>query len=264
MTRADFARALRPDRSPAPAAALALAGAWATALVLAWLASPYESLPKPAEVARALAALWWGQGLGPEIFTSLALIATATVVTVVASLALSYLGAVPAFRPAVGAAAKLRFLGLTGLVFPFTLAFGGGRALKVALLAFGMSSFFVTSMAQIVAEIPRSEYDHLRALGASEARIVWEVVVLGTLDRALDVLRQNVAVGWALLTTVEGIARAEGGLGALLLNQNKHFHLAEVYAILTVVLALGLLIDWSLGALCRALCPYAHLGRARS
>ena len=72
----------------------------------------------------------------------------------------------------------------------------------------------------------------MRVLGASELRILWEVVVRGTLDKALDVLRQNVAMGWAMITMVEGISRAEGGIGALILNQNKHFLLAEVYAIL--------------------------------
>ena len=64
----------------------------------------------------------------------------------------------------------------------------------------------------------------------SEWRAVWEVVVLGTADKAFDVLRQNAAIGWMMLTMVEGIARAEGGVGAMLLNQSKHFHLAEVFA----------------------------------
>jgi len=63
---------------------------------------------------------------------------------------------------------KLRFLGLTGLVFPLTLLTGGGYALKVVLLTFGMTTFFVTAMAQVVMEIPREQFDHLRVLGASE------------------------------------------------------------------------------------------------
>ena len=87
----------------------------------------------------------------------------------------------------------------------------------------------------------------MRVLGASELRIFWEVVVRGTLDRALDITRQNLAIGWAMITMVEGISRAEGGIGALILNQNKHFHLAEVYAILIVILVVGLLLDYVMG-----------------
>jgi NitT/TauT family transport system permease protein len=140
---------------------------------------------------------------------------------------------------------------------------GGGYSLKVSLLTFGMTSFFVTSMARIVIEIPRSEFDHLRVLGASEGRIFWEVVVRGTLDKALEVMRQNVAIGWAMITMVEGISRSEGGIGAMILNQNKHFLLAEVYAILFAILILGLLMDYLMGVLSNILCPYAQLGRVK-
>jgi NitT/TauT family transport system permease protein len=199
--------------------------------------------------------------MGPEMFTTLKLIGHATLLTVVISLALSYATVVPFFRPLVETVSKLRFLGLTGLVFPFMLVTGGGYTLKVALLTFGMTTFFVTSMAQIVSEIPRAEFDHMRVLGAGELRILWEVVVRGTLDRALDVLRQNVAMGWAMITMVEGISRSEGGIGALILNQNKHFLLAEVYAILLVILVLGLVMDYAMGVLTNALCPHASLGR---
>ncbi len=170
---------------------------------------------------------------------------------------------VPFMRPLVEAASKLRFLGLTGLVFPLTLMTGGGYSLKVAMLTFGMASFFVTSMAEIVLEIPRSEFDHMRVLGASEGTIVWEVVVRGTLDRALDVLRQNVAIGWSLITMVEGISRAEGGIGALILNENKHFRLAEVYAILVVILVVGLMIDYGMGLLRNLACPHIALTRVK-
>jgi ABC-type nitrate/sulfonate/bicarbonate transport system permease component len=124
-----------------------------------------------------------------------------------------------------------------------------------------MTTFYVTSMAQVVAEIPRSELDHMRVLGASELRILWEVVVRGTLDKALDLLRQNVAMGWAMITMVEGISRAEGGMGAMILNENKHFLLAEVYAILIVILILGLAVDYAMGVLNNAVCPHARLGR---
>ena len=60
---------------------------------------------------------------------------------------------------------------------------------------------------------------------------------------------------------VEGISRAEGGLGALILNQNKHFRLAEVYAILLVILIVGLLLDYAIGVLTRVVCPYAAIER---
>ena len=236
---------------------------WAGTALLLWFASPWKTLPTPREIWSTVGTLWWERGMGPEMFTTLKLIAHAVLLTAVISLLLSYAAIIPFFRPIVAMTSKLRFLGLTGLVFPFTLMTGGGYTLKVALLTFGMTSFFVTSMAQVVLEIPRAEFDHMRVLGSSELRIFWEVVVRGTLDKALDVLRQNLAMGWAMITMVEGISRAEGGIGALILNQNKHFMLAEVYAILLVILVLGLTMDYAMGALTNILCPHAAMGRVQ-
>ncbi|MFO0722510.1 MAG: nitrate ABC transporter permease [Myxococcota bacterium] len=250
-----------PNRSVDARMALGIVAFWVGAALLLWVTSPFESLPGPAEVWVALGNLWWTMGMGPELFTTMKLIGTALLLTVLISMTLSYATVMAFFRPLVVGLSKLRFLGLTGLVFPFTLLTGGGYSLKVALLTFGMASFFITSMAQIIIEIPREQFDHMRVLGASETRIVYEVVIRGTLDRALDVLRQNVAIGWSMITMVEGISRAEGGLGALILNENKHFRLGEVYAMLIVILLLGLLMDYLMGALTRLLCPHAELER---
>lgn len=256
-----LSRAFQPNRVVDPGTTGLILAFWVGTALLLWITSPFKSLPGPREIWGALGRLWWEFGMGPEMFTTLRLIAHAVLLTAIISLVLSYATIIPFFRPLVGVASKLRFLGLTGLVFPFTLMTGGGYTLKVALLTFGMASFFVTSMAQIVIEIPRSEFDHMRVLGSSELRIFWEVVVRGTLDKALDVLRQNLAMGWAMITMVEGISRAEGGIGAMILNQNKHFMLAEVYAILLVILFLGLVMDYAMGALTNLLCPYTGLGR---
>jgi len=261
MTR--LAAAFLPNRVVDRATAGLLVAFWTGAALLVWFLSPFKTLPTPIEIWRALGELWWQRGMGPEIFSTMKLIGHATVLTVILSLLLSYATVIAFLRPVVQAVSKLRFVGITGLVFPFTLLTGGGYDLKVALLTFGMTTFFVTSMAQVVLEIPQSEFDYMRVMGASEVRILWEVVVRGTLDRALDVLRQNVAMGWAMITMVEGISRAEGGIGAMILDENKHFLLAEVYAILFVILLLGLTMDYGMGVLTNVLCPHVAMRRVR-
>jgi NitT/TauT family transport system permease protein len=247
---------LAPARAPAAHTKTALVAFWGALAVALWALSPYDTLPSPREVLRALGELWAHEGMGPELVQTLTLIAEATGLTAALALALAYVSVLGAFRPLVHGLTKLRFLSLTGLVVPLTLLTGGGTALKLALLTFGMATFFLTAMARIVSEIPRSEFDHMRVLGASNARIVWEVVVLGTLDRALDALRQNVAMGWSIITMVEGISRADGGIGVLLLNEHKHFRLAHVYAVLAVVLAVGLVLDLAMGLLAQVVCPH--------
>jgi NitT/TauT family transport system permease protein len=258
-----LADAFLPNRLVDRRLALGIVLFWVGLALLVWFVSPFASLPTPGEVWKAFGDLWWHQGMAQELFTTLKLILHALLLTVIISLALSYLTVIAFLRPLVAAVSKLRFLGLTGLVIPFTLITGGGYELKIWLLTFGMTTYFVTAMAQVVLDIPREHYDHLRALGAGELRTLWEVVILGTADKALDVLRQNLAIGWTMITMVEGISRAEGGLGAMILNQNKHFRLAEVYAIMILILVVGLLLDYLMGVLSRVACPYAQLERVR-
>ena len=228
-----------------------------------WFSSPFPVLPKPGEVWNAFTDLWFNQGLGRELWTSFTMNLEALAWTTLIALSLSYLTVMPFFRPVAAAVSKGRFLGLIGLTFAFTLIVGGGRPLKVSLLVFGMTVFFITSMASVVQEIPREKFDHARTLRMGEWRVVWEVVILGTADRAFEVLRQNAAIGWMMLTMVEGISRAEGGVGAMLLNQNKHFRLADVFAIQLTILVVGLLQDYGIGILRRLVCPYADLALER-
>ncbi len=251
--------AFLPNRVLSPGAMRALALAELGVFFLVWLNSPFKVLPRPLEVWTQLAKLWTEQGLGPELWTSFRLNAEALGWTTLISLSLSYLTVLPVFRPLAAAVSKGRFLSLAGFSFLFTLVMGGGRPLQLWMLVAGMTVFFVTSMASVVVSIPKSEFDHARTLRMSEWRVVWEVVILGTLDRAFDVLRQNAAIGWTLLTFVEGIVRAEGGAGALLLNQQKYFNLPGIFAIQLVILLLGLFQDYVIGAVRRLACPYADL-----
>lgn len=248
-----------PNRTVSPAVMKILIVFQLAVALAIWWSSPFKVLPRPDEVVRALGELWSIHGLGWEVITSVTLNAQAIFWTLVISLLLSYLTVIPFFRPIAAAVSKGRFLGLIGLTLIFTLMIGGGKPLKLSLLIFGTSVFFVTSMAAVILDLPKESFDHARSLGMSEWRVVWEVVILGTADDAFEVLRQNAAIGWMMLTMVEGISRAEGGLGAMLLNQNKHFHLAEVFAIQILILTIGILQDYLIGALRRVCCPYADL-----
>ena len=197
--------------------------------------------------------------MGQELIVSFMLNVKAMAWATALSLGLAYLTVVPVFRPMVLALSKGRFLGMVGLTFFFTLLFSKGHNLKVSLLVFGVGVFFVTSMIDVVAQVPKEKFDLARTLRMGEWRVVWEVIILGRADTAFDALRQNAAMGWMMLTMVEGISRSEGGIGALLLNQNKHFRLEAVFAIQIAILLIGLFQDYVIGLAKRFICPYADL-----
>ena len=227
-------------------------------VLLLWIVSPLVLFPKPGEVLRALGDMW-EQGLGGELITSFYLNLEAIALATVVSLLLAYATVMPFFRPIVSLLSKLRFLSLVGLTFFFTLMAKSGHQLKLSLLAFSVSVFFVTGMADVINSIPKEKFDLARTLRMGEWRVVWEVIVLGQVDQVFDVLRQNAAIGWMMLTMVEGIVRSEGGVGTILLDQNHHFRLAAVFAIQLTILMLGLLQDYGIGLMKNMFCPYAAL-----
>jgi NitT/TauT family transport system permease protein len=227
--------------------------------VTIWFFSPFVFLPKPMEVVRSFADLWTNEGLGGELITSFLLNLEALLWATVVTLVLSYASVLPFFRPVVAFVGKLRFLSLAGLTFFFTLMAANGHELKVYLLVFSVSVFYVTSMADVISGVPKEQFDLARTLGMNEWRTSLEVVVLGRAAETLDSLRSCAAMSWMMLSLVEGISREGGGIGTMLLDQNKHFHLSSVFAIQVCILIVGIAQDYAIGAFRSLVCPYANL-----
>lgn len=232
---------------------------WVVMAVLTWASVPMGLIPGPIEVFFAFIKLCTTGNLLSELISSYVTNLTAIALTTIVSLAISYISVLPAMRPVGAVVSKMRFLGFTGLPFLFTLLFPTGHDLKIALLMFGMTVFFVTSMMTVVNDVTREKLDHARTIGMSEWRVVWEVIILGTRDQAIELMRQNAAMGWMMLTMVEGLVRGEGGIGVLLINQNRYLNLAGVIAIQFVVLFVGLLQDMAFQMFKSIISPYATL-----
>lgn len=78
-----------------------------------------------------------------------------------------------------------------------------------------------------------------------------------------ELARQNFAIAWMMLAMVENICRADGGIGIVLYDQNKHFHLDAVYAIQIMVLVLGMFFDWLFVKVRYILFPYVTFNLER-
>lgn len=251
-----------PNKAVSKSTVKLIVGVQAVIFVLLWVFSPFPLLPSIGEVWTAF-GIQWQQGLPGELITSFYANVQAIGIACLVSLGLAYLTVLEGFRPIVTVLSKLRFLSMVGLSFFFTMATHSQHQLKLSLLVFSISVFFVTGMADVIESIPKEQYDLARTLRMGPWRTVWEVVVLGQIDKAFDVLRQNAAIGWMMLTMVEGMVRSEGGIGALLSTENKHFYLSAVFAIQITILLTGLLQDYGIGATKRLMCPYAALASER-
>jgi NitT/TauT family transport system permease protein len=112
-------------------------------------------------------------------------------------------------------------------------------------------------MSDVVRNIPESKFDDARTLKMSEWTSIWYVVIRGTVAEAIDTVRQNAAVGWAMLMFVEGLVRSEGGVGVLLINMEKHVEWASLWCLVLIILLVGLAQDWLIEQLKKVACPYA-------
>lgn len=262
-----FLYAITPNRKVSPQIMGIIIFLWVLGFVMYWTNNTSEVLPRPGEIWEAFKTLKNEGGLIAQMWTSMKLCLDAVLHTIIISLIISYATVLPVFRPIAFIVTKFRFWTVVGLSFVFTLLTAdmeeGGYVLKVWLLTFSMTVFFVTSMLEVIKNIDSESYNHARTLGMNEWRVVWEVVILSRIDQVFDVLRNNFAIAWMMLTLVEGISRADGGVGTMLLNQNKHLHLDAVFAIQFLILFVGIGMDYLFGVVKRIMCPHAHLTKAQ-
>jgi NitT/TauT family transport system permease protein len=224
-----------------------------------WLSAGRGVLPSPAELGQAWLGLVRQQGLLFELWASVKVLLLALLIASALSLAVAAASTAPMFDALARFTSSLRFLGFAGLSYVFMLMARDASELKLALLVFGITVMMVTAMLAEVRAIPAAAVEHCKTLGMRHWRISYEVVVLGKADVFLDLVRQNAAVGWTLLAMVEGLTRSQGGIGALLLNQNRYFQLSGVFAIQLTILLYGLGQDYLLAGLRTTLCPYSRI-----
>ena len=214
-------------------------------------------VPTPLEVLTALGKLV-DRGLLNELWiSSKTLLISLGLATVIAT-SIAALSTAWVFRPIANFASGMRFLGFAGLTFVFLLISDGAFQLKVLLLTFGITVFMTTALLSEVRAITQDELDYASTLGLTGWRTVLELFIIGRFHIVLDLMRQNAAVGWTILAMVEGITRSEGGIGAMLLVENKYLNLSTVFAIQLVILLYGILQDQFLAVVRRWLCPHLN------
>lgn len=232
---------------------------WIAIFFGVWQFFPSYVLPRPMEVFTSFVKMW-NQGLVVHVWESFKLQLLAMGLSLVISLVLAYLARIPFFKPLIVFISNLRFISVAPLIVFFTLLISSdGDTIKVWLLVFSISVFYITSMLKEVIDIPQEEFDHARTLKLNEWGVLWEVVIYGRLHIALELFRQNVAMGWMMITMVEGIVRSSSGIGNLLLVRQKFFDLSEIIVIIIILFVIGILSDKILSFTIETLFPYSKL-----
>jgi sulfonate transport system permease protein len=231
----------------------------AIVFLTAWHFSSNGLIPKPLKIVEAFLTQISSKALIDNVITSFALTFKAMAISIAITLVISYLSVIPFFKNLALFIVKCRYLTLTGLIFIFTLLTQDGSQLKLSLLVFGIVPFFVTSFLAVIVSIDNQQFEICKTLGYNTWETLYEVIIVGKADQVLEIIRQNFAITWLMITMVEGLSMSEGGIGTMLIKYNKYNDLTNVLALQLVLFALGLLFDFILGNLKYWLFPYSKL-----
>lgn len=222
--------------------------AWLVLLLSLWTACSLGSIhmfPTPMQVLTGFSDLW-KEGLVVHIGSSLILCAQAVLYSIIISLIFAYSTSIPFFKPVGMFISKLRYLPLTGISFYIALLIQDARAIQVWVLVVFMTTFLTTSLMQMIKDIPAEEFDHARTLGCNRWECLWEVVIKGRFDYVIELIRQNLAIVWMMLVSIESILIAAGGLGTLIKSGDRLGDNGRVIAIQIIIVIIGLSLDYVL------------------
>ncbi len=263
---ARFLRGIRIREDLAWKTGTLLGGACLGALLAFWFLitigeGPFISpaiLPGPFEVVAAFPRLHFDHALVRSCLISLARVTAGFLIAAVAALPLGI---------AMGASTRCKaffapvstiggYVPIAALV-PLTISwFGIDETQKIAFLAIAS---FVMLLPMVVRAIDKVDDVYLHTgytLGADGWQAVRHVLVPVALADIYGSLRLLYGVGWGYIILAE-VVGADKGLGYLIQLSQRRNMMAEMYAVLGVIVALSLGIDWALRKLGQRLFPYA-------
>ena len=206
------------------------------------------TLPRPSDVAGALAELWQTGMFWTHMAPSLTRLVVGSAMGVMAGIGVgvmiglfSYVRA--GLVPVVAAIFPIPKIALLPL---FVIWFGIDEGSKYALIALGTFTPTVVSTYGAVDNVDRTLVRMGQSFGLSWFSIVRKIVLPGALPGILSGLRVSLAIGIILLVAAEMLG-AEYGIGAYILQAGSLYDLERLFAGVVILSALGVVTSWSIG-----------------
>ncbi len=152
----------------------------------------------------------------------------------------------------------LRYLPLTALTGLFMAWFGTEDTMKVAFLAFGIIVYLLPIVAQRINEVKEVYLKTVFTLGANSWQTIKTVYIPSVLSKISDDIRVLTAISWTYIIVAELVNSTNGGIGAMIYKNSRFANKDKVFAILLVIILIGLLQDRYFKYLDRKLFPFKH------
>lgn len=158
----------------------------------------------------------------------------------------------------------LRFLPLPAASGIFIAIFGLGFNMKADFLAFGILIYILPVVVQRINELqnPANDKDNvylqtIKTLGATNWQKFKYVYFPYVMEKISDDIRVLTAISWTYIVIVEQLNK-EGGVGAMISTLNRQSRTPEVYALLILIIGIGILQDFCLREIDKFAFPSKH------
>lgn len=230
-----------------------------TLLLALWAASGNKYIPNPWDVLAAFPRLQDRYNLVWHFQKSLWFCTKCMAYATVIGLVVAYLSPIPLFSSFCEFLRKFRFLPSTGLSL-FFLKIAGGEQLSQMqyIMVFGVTTWLIDGMVGVALGVTQDDVMYAKTLRLNRWQMLRELLIFGKGADMMLVVISTFAIAWLMLASVENIAKASGGIGVVLSENNKYLHFEDVYAIQILILVTGILIDLGLRWLRGILFPYVN------
>ncbi len=229
-------------------------------LVLFWIMIMPNVIPGPLEILGAFPTLIKEQQLFAHWASTFKLTAVALLCSIVAALLISFSTVLPLMRPLVAFVTKMRFLSLVGISIVFVMLADDLTTARIYLLMFGIVPYMTTSIVSVVDSTEKLRLDCAKTLGLSPWQQVWHIQIREKAGDIADVIRQNLAMAFMMLTFVELRVREGGGVGVLLEDLHKSGKGYDmIFALQLSILLVGIALDALSFYLIRLAFPFSFI-----
>lgn len=236
-------------------------------IVLTWMLAakmaliPSSLLPSPLEVVCSLRPLHFEDALICNLMYSIQLNLMGYMEALLVCIPIGFLiGLFPLFN---GIFSKyidaVRFLPITALTGLFIAWFGIENTMKVQFLAFGITVYLLPVVVQRVIELDSVYQQTAFTLGATKWQMIRTVFIPGVLPKLSDDIRVLTAISWTYIIVAELLNRT-GGIGALIYSAARQSRIDKVFALLLVIILVGILQDRLLVWIDKKLFPFKASG----
>jgi NitT/TauT family transport system permease protein len=220
---------------------------------------PHAILPSPTEVAAAIPYLHFQEALVRSAIASLYRVALAFLLSATVAIPLGLvMGTYPAvkqfFKPLLD---PMRFLPISALVPLFIVWFGIGDLQKVMFLFVGIVVYLLPLVVEAVERVDDVYLQTATTLGANQGQLVWHVLVPGSLPAIGEALRVMNGIGWTYVILAE-VINAPSGLGHLITVSQRYGHVDRMFALVLVILLIGVITDQLIAVLNKRLFRWAE------